>query len=142
MAAKTNQSISDTLNYILKNVAPSWGGSSSLYLSLHTASPGLGGVQTTAEAAYTGYARINLARTAGGAWTTSAGGSASTNNALIQFGNCTGGVLPEVITHVALGENTSGTGTVIYTGALSSSLTVNINIQPQFAISALSIVEA
>ena len=37
-----------------------------LYLSLHTASPAVGGNQTTNEAAYTSYARVAVARTAGG----------------------------------------------------------------------------
>jgi hypothetical protein len=142
MAAKTNQSISDVLNYILRNAAPSWGALSSLNLSLHTAAPGLGGDQLSAEATYTGYARIALTRSGAGAWTLSSGGTPSVNNALIQFGNCTGGTLPQVITHVGLGENSSGAGTLIYVGALTSALTVNLNIQPQFAISALSIVEA
>jgi hypothetical protein len=142
MAAKTNQSISDVLNYILRNVAPTWDGATNLALSLHTAAPGLGGSQLTAEATYVGYARVSLARNAAGAWTASVGGTASTNTGLVQFGNCTGGTLPEVITHVALGENPSGAGTVIYTGALTAPLSVNLNIQPQFAIGTLSIVEA
>jgi hypothetical protein len=39
-----------------------------LYVSLHTADPGEAGDQTTSETAYTGYARIPVARTSGG-WT-------------------------------------------------------------------------
>ena len=38
----------------------------SLYLSLHTADPGTSGDQTTNEIAYTGYARVAVARTSGG----------------------------------------------------------------------------
>lgn len=142
MASKTNQSISDFVNYALRGVAPSWAAASVLYLSAHTGAVGLGGDQQTNELTYTGYARVALTRTAGGIWTVSSGGSASSNNALIQFGNCTGGTLPETMTHVAIGENASGAGTVIATGALSSALVINLNIQPQFAIGALSYVEA
>jgi hypothetical protein len=100
----------------------------------------LGGGQTSNEATYTGYARVALTRSAGGAWTAAASGSSS-NNALIQFGNCTGGTLPETITHASIGENASGAGTVIASGALNSSLIVNINIQPQFAIGAAVVQE-
>lgn len=39
-------------------------------VALHTADPGEAGNQTTSETAYTGYARVNVARTSGG-WTVS-----------------------------------------------------------------------
>jgi hypothetical protein len=142
MASKTNQSISDFVNYALRGVAPSWASASVLYLAGHTGAVGLGGDQQSNELTYTGYSRISLTRTAGGVWTASSGGSASSNNALLQLGNCTGGTLPETMTHVSIGESASGAGTVIATGALSSPLVININIQPQFAIGALSYVEA
>lgn len=41
-----------------------------LTVALHTADPGEGGTQTTNETAYTGYARVAVARTTGG-WTVS-----------------------------------------------------------------------
>ena len=37
-----------------------------LYISLHTADPGAAGAQNTSEAAYTGYARVAVARSATG----------------------------------------------------------------------------
>ena len=37
-----------------------------LYVSLHTADPGEGGNQSTSEIAYTGYARVPVARSAAG----------------------------------------------------------------------------
>lgn len=141
MAAKTTQSANDAINFILRNVAASWDGTGTLYLSLHTAAVGLGGDQTTNEATYTGYSRVALTRSSGGSFSAAASG-ASSNNALLQFGNCTGGTLPETITHVAIGENASGSGTVIYTGALASSLVVNLNIQPQFAATTLVVAES
>lgn len=133
--------MNDVLNYILRNVAPSWDGVSTLYLSLHTGAVGAGGTQLTNEATYTGYSRVALTRNSSGIFTASISGSSS-NSAAILFGNCTGGTLPETITHCAIGENSSGTGTVIYTAALASPLVINTNIQPQFAISTLVITEA
>jgi hypothetical protein len=108
-----------------------------LYLSLHTADPGVGNNQTTNETAYTNYARIAVARTTGG-WDVPASG-ATANAALAQFAQC--GVTGATITHVAIGTASSGAGTVLYAGALSSSLAVANGIQPQFAAGALDVTE-
>jgi hypothetical protein len=91
----------------------------------------------TNETSYTNYARIAVARTAGG-WTV-ATGSAS-NVALAQFPQC--GASGATITHVAIGTAASGAGKVLYAGALSASLAVANLIQPQFAASALIASEA
>jgi hypothetical protein len=141
MASKTTQSANDVINYMLRNVAPSWAGNANLYLALHTGSVGVGGDQTTNEVSYTGYARVAVARNSSGGFS-AAVSSQSANNALLQFGNPTNGSFPIVITHVSLGENSTGTGTVLATGALSPSLTINLNNQPQFAIGALTIAES
>ncbi len=108
-----------------------------LYLSLHTASPGIGGSQTTNETAYTNYVRVAVARTSGG-WTVASG--AAENAALIQFAQC--GVTGATITHVAIGTASSSTGKVLYAGALNSSLTVALNIQPQFSAGDLTATES
>jgi hypothetical protein len=108
-----------------------------LYLSLHTASPGVGNNQTTNETAYTNYARIAVARTTSGWAVPSAG--ATNNVALAQFAQC--GVTGATITHVAIGTASSGSGTVLYQGALTSSLAVAAGIQPQFAAAALTVTE-
>jgi hypothetical protein len=108
-----------------------------LYLSLHTASPGIGNSQTTNETAYTNYVRIAIIRTASG-WAVPSGGTTS-NAALAQFAQC--GVTGATITHVAIGTAASGAGTVLYQGALSSSLAVANGIQPQFAAGALDVTE-
>jgi hypothetical protein len=111
--------------------------STNLYVSLHTATPGVGGAQTTNETAYTNYARVAVVRTTSG-WTVPSGG-ATANAALIQFAQC--GVTGATVTHVAIGTAASGTGTVLYAGALNSSLAVANLIQPQFAIGDLDITE-
>lgn len=108
-----------------------------LYVSLHTADPGVGNNQTTNETAYTNYVRIAIARTTGG-WDAPSGG-ATANAALAQFAQC--GVTGATITHVAIGTASSGAGTVLYAGALSSSLAVALGIQPQFAAGALDVAE-
>lgn len=107
-----------------------------LYLALHTADPGEAGNQTTNEATYTSYARIAVARTSGG-WTVSS--NSAVNTALAQFPQCTGGT--NTITHVSIGTDSSGTGKILYSGALNSSLAVSNLIQPQFAASALTVTE-
>jgi hypothetical protein len=109
-----------------------------LYLSLHTADPGVGGAQTTNETAYTNYARIAVARTTGG-WDVPVGG-ATANAALAQFAQC--GASGATLTHVAIGTASSGAGLVLYAGALSSSLAVANGIQPQFAAGALDVTES
>ena len=103
-----------------------------LYLALHTADPGEGGSQTTNEATYTSYARVAVARTAGG-WTVS--GPTVENAALVQFVTCSGG--SNTITHVSIGTLSSGAGQILVSGALSSSLSVSTGIQPQFSAGAL-----
>lgn len=109
-----------------------------LYLSLHTADPGVGNSQLTNEAAYTNYVRIAIPRTTGG-WDVPSGG-ATANAALAQFAQC--GVTGATLTHVAIGTAASGAGTVLYAGALSSSLAVANGIQPQFAAGALDVTES
>lgn len=141
MASKTTQSANDFLNWMLRNAAPSWDGATILYLSGHTGAVGLGGDQTTNEVAYTGYGRIACLRNnVTGEWTTSAVGS-STNQNLLQHGQATAGTFPISMTHAALGENPSGAGTVIATGALASPLVINLNINPQYAPGAVVLAE-
>ena len=136
MAALTTQSANDLLNYILRGVAPSWGGAGTLYLSLHSATIGAGGDQTTNEISYTGYARVAVTRTSSGFVDAAASGAAS-NNAEIQFGNPTAGTFPITVTHIAIGAAASGAGTAIEYTALNSPLVINLNVQPILAIGAL-----
>jgi hypothetical protein len=107
----------------------------SLYVSLHTANPDETGDQTTSETAYTNYARVAVARSGAG-WTVS--GNTATNAALIQFPQC--GASGATITHVGIGTSSAGAGLLLFSGALSSSLTVANLIQPQFAAGDLDIV--
>ena len=108
-----------------------------LYLSLHTANPGVGNSQLTNETSYTNYARVAVVRTTSG-WDVPSGGLTQ-NAALVQFAQC--GVTGATLTHVAIGTASSGAGTVLYAGALNASLAVASGIQPQFAAGALDVTE-
>lgn len=106
-----------------------------LFIALHTADPGDAGTQATSEATYTGYARVSVARTTGG-WTVSGTSPAqAANAALIAFAACTAG--SNTITFVSVGVATSGATAILYSGALTASLSVSAGITPQFAIGAL-----
>ena len=145
MASKTTQSMNDILNYMLRGVAPSWGGSGTLYLSLHVGAIGNGGNQSTNEVDYVGYARLPITRSVAGSFAIASGGS-TTNSAVFTFGKCTSAgaiTLPCIITHVAIGEASSTAGTVIVSSALSGvGIVVNINSKPEFDLSTLTIQEA
>lgn len=145
MASKTTQSMNDILNYMLRNVAPSWGGASTLYLSLHTATIGTGGNQSTNELDYVGYARLPIVRTSSGGFAAASGGSIL-NQTVYTFGLCTGAgaiPLPCNALYVAIGEASSGVGTVIVFSALSNGgIVININSKPEFELSTLTVQEA
>lgn len=134
--SKSNTTENDFMLYTFNGTAISWNGNTNLYVALHTADPGEAGTQTTSEATYTSYARVTVARTSGG-FTVS--GNQASNTALIQFPQCTGGT--NTITHVSVGTATSGAGQILYSGALTSSLSVSSGIQPQFSVGALVITE-
>lgn len=99
----------------------------SLYVSLHTADPGEAGSQTTSEAAYTGYARVAVARTSGG-WTV-------TNNSVspvadITFGTWTAGATT-ALTYAAVGTASSGAGKILWSGALTPNITPGTGVTPK-----------
>jgi len=109
----------------------------SLYVSLHTASPEAGN-QTTSECAYTGYARVAVSRNAGTPkWTVAAG--AAENAEAIDFAECT--ALSSTATHFAVGSLTAGAGVVYYCGQLTAPLAISAGITPSFAAGALDITE-
>lgn len=106
----------------------------SFYISLHTGDPGEAGTQTTSEATYTSYARVAVARSAGG-WTVASGNAS--NAAAVSFPAATGGT--NTITHFGIGSDSSGTGNLFFSGALSAPLAVSSGITPQAAIGDLDV---
>lgn len=102
------------------------------YVGLHTADPGEAGSQTTSEIAYTGYARVSVARTSGG-WTVS--GNAVSNTAAVNFPACTAG--SGTATHFSIGTNASGAGNLVLSGSLTGSLAISAGITPAFSAAQL-----
>lgn len=133
--SKSNTTENDFLKMVLQGTDPTWRAGASLYVALHTADPWEAGVQTTSEAAYTGYARVALTKASD--WTD--GWATFTNANLIQFPTCTWG--SAVCTHFSIGTVISGAWQILYSWALSSSLSVSNGIQPQFPVGQLSVTE-
>jgi hypothetical protein len=144
--SKTNSWEDDLLNLLFLNTAatligdaaglqPS-GAAGSLYISLHTADPGEAGNQSTSEAAYTGYARIAVARN-GAAWSVSSG--TVTNLSGITFGTCTGGTA--TVTYFGIGTDAVGAGKLLYVGALTVGLSISSGVTPLFNAGDLTVTE-
>lgn len=98
-----------------------------LCVAFHTADPGEAGNQTTNETGYTGYARVSVARTAGG-WTVTANSVSPVAN--IDFGECTASCTG-TLTHWSVGTACSGTGKLMYSGTLSPTITLSTNVIPR-----------
>lgn len=133
--SKSNTTENDILKMILQGIDPAWRVSATEWIALHTADPGEAGTAVTSEATYTSYARV--AQTKSSAWTDA--GSSFSNSALVQFPKCTGGT--NTITHFSIVTTASGAGQILYSGELSSPLSVANNIQPQFGIGDLVVTE-
>ena len=132
MAGKSDAAETDILELIFN--ALTWpelaendtsGPAANITVALHTADPTDSGTQLSSETAYTGYGRVNVARTAGG-WTIA--GDTVTPVANIDFGECTaspGGA----ITHFSLG---TGTGDyMIYSGTVTPNIAMAVGVIPR-----------
>lgn len=94
-----------------------------LSVALHTSDPGEAGTQLTNEATYTSYARVTVARTAGG-WTVT--GNSVSPVADITFIEATGG--SETITHFSVG---TGVGNkLLYSGTVTPNIVVTSGVTP------------
>lgn len=101
----------------------------SLYFSLHTADPGETGNQSTSEVAYGSYARVAINRASGAGGFTVAANSVSPTTQPVNFPACTSGTA--TATHFGIGTAASGTGVLLYKGALSASIAVSSGVTPQ-----------
>lgn len=113
----------------LTNLARDSATPDTLYVSLHTGDPGDAGTQATSETAYTGYARVNVVRTAG-AWSVASGSVSPVAN--IDFGECTASP-GAAITYFGVGTNaTAGqAGYLMYSGTVSPSITMAVGVIPR-----------
>jgi hypothetical protein len=114
-----------------------------LYVALHTADPTASGNQTSSEVAtgaYSTYARQPVARTPGSpAWTVT--GNSASPNANIVFPTPTGSPTA-VATFFSVGTLVSGTGKILYSGALTSPITVTAGTAPTLLASGSTITES
>lgn len=125
------------LAYVFNNTDIPWeSGTSSLYISLHTSSPGIAGNQTTNETSYTGYTRESLTRT-NIDFTIST--NTMTNATLVEFPANSGADV--TITHVGIGTASSGTGNLIYFAQLTTPIDVETSFIPRIQIGDLDLTE-
>lgn len=94
---------------------------SSLFISLHTASPGAAGTANTNEIAYTGYARVAVARSIGG-WVVT--DSSVSPAAVTEFGECTTAGTNLNATHVGISTAGTGAANLVYFGALDEPINI------------------
>lgn len=109
-----------------------------LYIALHTADPGDAGSQVTSEIAYTGYARVAIARSAVGWDVVVSNGS---NAATILFPTMTGGA-GGTATWITIGQNASGAGEYITRHEITSpvgGILVSNGITPEIEVNTLEI---
>jgi hypothetical protein len=106
-----------------------------LYVALHTANPGEAGAQNTSECAYTGYARVAVARSGSG-WTVT--GNEVNPAAEIAFPEATAG--SETVTHFSIGTAASGAGKILYYGTVTPNIVIAAGVSPRLT-TATSIVE-
>lgn len=101
-----------------------------LFLALHTADPGEAGTQTTSEVAYTGYARVGLARSSGAFTIT---GNSVSPAANVDFPACTAG--SATATHFSIGVASTGAGMVLYKGAITPTIAIAAGVTPRLITS-------
>ena len=89
----------------------------SFYLALHVTDPGEAGDQTTGEVAYTGYARVAVARSGAGFVVTGNSVSPAANQ---DFGQCT--AAPTTYAYWSVGVAASGASKILYRGVFGSNL--------------------
>lgn len=98
----------------------------SLYIGLHTGDPAETGDQTTNEISYTGYARVAVARSGAGFTVTANSVSPA---ATVTFGAMTAGA-GGTVTYFGIGTASSGTGVLLYKGAVSPTMAVSNGVTP------------
>ncbi len=106
-----------------------------LCVALHTADPGVGGSQTTSEAAYTSYARLSVNRNSGG-WTVS--GNSVAPASTLSFPAATGGTETETYFSVAVpssGSTCTGALVILYRGPITPNIAVSAGVTPQLTTS-------
>lgn len=95
-------------------------------VGLYTADPGESGTMATNETTYTGYARVDVERSAGG-WGVAGNSVSPVSNVTFPAG--TGGA--GTITHFAVGRPGGGATAIHMSGTVTPNLTVGNGVTPQ-----------
>ena len=97
-----------------------------IHTGLHTADPTDSGNMSSSEAAYTSYARVNVARSSG--WDAASGGSVSPA-AAITFPAGTGG--SGTVTHFSTGKTGGGSAAILFSGTVTPNIVTGSGVTPQ-----------
>lgn len=145
--SKSNQHENDYMLLMFNNVAAAGIGDAgglrpsvaagNFYIALHTGDPGEAGTQATAEATYTGYTRMAVARTAAGFTVTA---NAVNLVANLDFPQCTANP-GAPLTHFSIGDDASGAGKIRYKGSLSPVVTTAVGVVPRLSTAANLVTE-
>lgn len=97
-----------------------------IHVALHTGDPGDTGNMSTSEAAYTSYARVNVARSNG--WAAASSGSVSPA-ANIDFPAGTGG--SGTVTHFSTGKTGGGSAVILFSGTVTPNIVTGNGVTPR-----------
>ena len=95
--------------------------------ALHTADPGEAGTQSTSEATYTSYARVNVARSAAGFGDEASG--AISPAAAVTFPAGTGG--SGTVTHMSTGKSGGGATAILMSGTVTPNIVTGNGVTPE-----------
>lgn len=104
-------------------------------IALHTADPGTAGSASTSEIGYTGYTRVNVARSTGG-WTVTGTGPASCSpNSAINFPAGTGGAGTASYFSTSFSNASPPTGvqTILWSGTVTPNIVTGSGVTPSLS---------
>lgn len=101
-----------------------------IHMALATADPTDSGTMSSNEATYTSYARVNVARTAGG-WTVTGGSVSPVAN--IDFPAGTGG--SGTVTHFSAGKTGGGAVAILWKGTVTPNIVTGNGVTPRLTTS-------
>ena len=103
-------------------------------VALHTADPTATGTQDASEISYTGYVRLNVARTSGGFTIAGTNPATVVPAAAITFGAMTAGA-GGTVTYFSFGMGAGGGATkIICSGTVTPNIVVTTGVTPQLTV--------
>ena len=126
---------SDSLEWLLKGVDPSWRAGATGYLALVTGATVDEASPMSNECTYTGYSRV--AQTKATAWAGS--GDTRTNANLVQWGKRTDAGATQTATHAVWVDTAAGAVNMALIIPLDDDLPISLNIRPQVESGGLTV---